>query len=468
MLVMKFGGTSVADADAIAHAAALVEEAPDPHRLVVVSALAGVTDRLFDAARLAGCGAREAALGLLDEIHARHQEAARVAGEPAAIDALRREIRGLVDELRALLGALAVLREVSQRSLDAVVASGELVSSRLMAAALAAHGVPAHYVDPRAILVTDDRHGRAEPRLPETRAALAERVGPLIEGPGPCVVVTGGYVGATVDGIATTLGRGGSDYSAAVFGACLGAREIQIWTDVDGLLTADPRLVPEAQPIACVSPDEAAELAYFGAKVLHPRTIAPAVAAGIPVRILNTRRPEAPGTLVAPGGPRRATPLAAVACKRGVTLLDITSNRMLMAHGFLARLFAVFDRFETSVDVVTTSEVSVSVTIDDTSRLPAIIEAIAEFAEVSSEPTMAVVCVVGEGLRRDPGLAGRVLAALDDVPVRLVSQAASRRNLTVVVRDDDAPQAMRRLHDRLFAGAAMGAAAAVEEGGARG
>jgi aspartate kinase len=276
------------------------------------------------------------------------------------------------------------------------------------------------------------------------------------------VPVVGGYVGATRDGVATTLGRGGSDYSAAIIGAGLGAAEIQIWTDVDGMLTADPRVVRDPRLVAHLSFGEASELAYFGAKVLHPSTILPAVSTDIPVRILNSRRAEATGTLITAKPPVNDRPIVALACKRNITVVEVTSTRMLMAHGFLRRLFEVFERYRTSVDVVTTSEVSVSVTIDDDRRLEEIARALREFAEVTIEPQMALLCAVGENLRVDPAFAIRMLAGLDGVPLRMVSQAASRRNVTVVIRDSDLPIAMSRLHNAWFAGSAT--ASAVEAG----
>jgi len=265
------------------------------------------------------------------------------------------------------------------------------------------------------------------------------------------VPVIGGYVGATRDGIATTLGRGGSDYSAAIIGAGLGAGEIQIWTDVDGLLTADPRVVRAPRVVSHLSFREASELAYFGAKVLHPSTILPAVSADIPVRILNSRKPDAPGTCITARPPQNDRPIAALACKRNVTVVEVTSTRMLMAHGFLRRLFEVFERYRTAVDVVTTSEVSVSVTIDDDRRLDDIADALREFADVTIERDMALLCAVGENLRADPAFAIRMLAGLEGVPLRMVSQASSRRNLTVVLRDGDVGAAMSRLHDAWFA-----------------
>jgi aspartate kinase len=333
--------------------------------------------------------------------------------------------------------------------MDTIAATGETLSSRIVAAALSAHGLPAAWGDARQVMVTDHEHQAAAPQLPETTAALMAHMDPVLAA--GRVAVTGGFVGATRDGVTTTLGRGGSDYSAAIIGACLGAAEIQIWTDVDGMLTSDPRIVKDPQVVPQISFAEASELAYFGAKVLHPATIQPAVARNIPVRILNSHRANARGTLITAEGPADARPLTAVAAKRGVTVVDITSTRMLMAHGFLSRLFAVFERHRTPVDVVTTSEVSVSVTVDDTRRLPAIVDELSAFADVSCEDRMAIVCAVGEGLRQDPTLAARVLSSVGDVPLRLVSQAAARRNITFVIRESDVTAALTRMHEVFFA-----------------
>ena len=318
-----------------------------------------------------------------------------------------------------------------------------------MAGALQAAGIDSVWVDARKVIVTDDQYTAAAPLTAETGEALRREVAPhLLSG---LVPVIGGYVGATREGVATTLGRGGSDYSAAIIGAGLGVPEIQIWTDVDGMLTADPRVVRDPRVVSHLSFGEASELAYFGAKVLHPSTILPAVSTDVPVRILNSRRPDAPGTLITARPPVNDRPIVALACKRNITVVEVTSTRMLMAHGFLRRLFEVFERYRTAVDVVTTSEVSVSVTIDDDRRLGEIARALGEFAEVTIEPQMALLCAVGENLRVDPAFAIRMLAGLDGVPLRMVSQAASRRNVTVVIRDSDLPIAMSRLHDAWFA-----------------
>jgi len=362
-------------------------------------------------------------------------------------DAVIADVRKEFGELIGLVHALSVLREVSPRSHDAVVAAGEVASSRIVAAALADHRLASAWVDARKVLVTDAEHGTAAPDMIGTAERARDRLAPLVAA--NRVPVTGGFIGATANGVTTTLGRGGSDYSAAIFGASLEVDEIQIWTDVDGMLTADPRIVPQPRVVPQLSFAEASELAYFGAKVLHPSTILPAVAKNIPVRILNSRRPDSPGTLITAEG-RPGGQLTAIACKRDVTVIDITSTRMLMAHGFLRRLFEVFERLKTPVDVVTTSEVSVSVTVDDVRRLEAIVDNLRNFAEVSCEREMAIICAVGENLRSDPALFGRAVTALDRIPLRLVSQAASRRNITFVLKNSDVPHAMTRLHDVFF------------------
>lgn len=459
MVVMKFGGTSVTDRPAIERLIAIVraqrqadaqEEGGDARGpIVVVSALSKVTDRLLGIAAEAGAGDIEGARNNLRDLRARHVTVSEVVTEPALREPVIAFLHHEFDQLERIVQALGVLREVSPRWLDTLAATGEVLSSRIVAAALTSHGIEGSWVDARLAVVTDGDHTQAAPLLSETTAALMLQVDPhLAAGRVP---VLGGFVGATREGVTTTLGRGGSDYSAAIVGACLGAGEIQIWTDVDGMLTADPRIVTQPQVVPHLSFAEASELAYFGAKVLHPATIQPAVARDIPVRILNSQRAEARGTLITSQRPPSGRPLTAIASKKAVTVVDITSSRMLMAHGFLRRLFEVFEKFRTPVDVVTTSEVSVSVTVDDRRRLPSIIEALSEFAEVQCEHDMAIVCAVGEGLQNEPGLAGEVLLGVGEVPLRMVSQAASRRNVTFVIREADLPGALSQLHNRFFA-----------------
>jgi aspartate kinase len=450
MVVQKFGGTSVADPEAIRRLIEIVRAARARDvrgPVVVVSAMSGVTDNLLGVAASAGASQSQEALARTQQIRDRHRAAARALVTGAQREQLLWQIDAHADELTDIVKALAVLREVSPRTLDVVAALGELLSSRIVAAALTCAGVSAEWVDARQVVVTSDDHTRATPLGSETNEKLRSVVVPILDA--GRVPVLGGFVGATPAGHTSTLGRGGSDYSGALVGAGVDASEIQIWTDVDGMLTADPRVIKTPRLVPELSFAEAAELAYFGAKVLHPSTIRPAVECNIPVRILNSWRPDAPGTLITGAGATRAG-LAGLASKRDVTVIDITSTRMLMAYGFLRRVFEVFERFRTAVDMVTTSEVSVSVTVDDERDLDQIVEALREFAEVSVERHMSLLCAVGDVLQDEPEMAARVVGVLEEVPLRMISQAASRRNITVVLRQSDLPHAMERLHEEFF------------------
>jgi aspartate kinase len=451
-LVMKFGGSSVADAEAIGRVVSIVSAARDGGRapVVVVSALGGTTDRLLGLAETASrshAGHEDEVREGLFAVAQRHVVEAASLG----LDrdrALAESMEGTLQELRAALDSIRQRRVAEPVSLDVIAAAGELLSSRLVAAAMAAKGLPAVWVDARSVIITDDRHTCALPQMDETNAAAKAVLAPLVaDGQIP---VLGGFIGRTADGTTTTLGRGGSDYSASLVGAGLHAAEIQIWTDVDGMLTADPRIVHDAEIVRNLSFAEAAELAYFGAKVLHPSTIFPAVARNIPVRILNSRHPDGEGTLITDDPPPSQRPFTALASKRGITVIDITSTRMLMAHGFLRRVFEVFETHETAVDVVTTSEVSVSVTIDDDRRAAAIVASLLEIAEVRVEEQMAILAVVGDRLAIDSSLAARVLGCLRGFPLRMVSQAASRRNVTIVLPQSYLFSAMTHLHGELF------------------
>ncbi|HVG53048.1 MAG TPA: lysine-sensitive aspartokinase 3 [Vicinamibacterales bacterium] len=451
MVVQKFGGTSVADPAAIRRLIEIVRTARTRDGrgpAVVVSAMSGVTDTLLGIASAAGDSAAKDALASIEQLRERHLAAARDLVPAPAHEPLSREINATLDQLASVVQALAVLREVSPRTMDVIAAMGELLSSQLVAAALTAAGVPAEWVDARRAIVTSADHGRATPLSAETARALRATAVAALDA--KKVPVLGGFVGATVDGHTTTLGRGGSDYSGALVGAGIDAREIQIWTDVDGMLTADPRVIKQPRLVQKLSFAEAAELAYFGAKVLHPSTILPAVERNIPVRILNSMRPDGTGTLITAEPSLDGTPLTGLASKRNVIVIDITSTRMLMAYGFLRRVFEVFERFSTAVDVVTTSEVSVSVTVDDPKSIPGIAEALSEFAEVSTEREMALLCAVGDRLRDEPNIAAQVVSVLEEVPLRMISQAASRRNITVVLRQVDLAHAMERLHEEFF------------------
>ena len=452
-VIMKFGGTSVQDAEAMTRVINIVKKqwADNPNDappVVVVSAMSKVTDRLIETGRLASASQVEPAAQLLTELLARHLGVASTLVKGLPLELLSDELTSDFNALIAEVRAWATQGEVTPAAADVLQAMGELASSRIVAAAFRQNGVKCVWVDSRHVLVTDGEHSAALPDMDATAERCHTILGAAIKA--GHVPVMGGFIGANEHGVTTTLGRGGSDYSAAIFGACLGVGEIQIWTDVDGMLTADPRVVSSPVLVPELSFNEASELAYFGAKVLHPSTILPAVAKNIPVRILNSRRPEVRGTMITAEGRGDGGTLTALACKRGVTVIDITSSRMLMAFGFLRRLFEVFERFKTPVDVVTTSEVSVSVTVDTTRRLDDIISNLRNFAEVSTKPDMAIICIVGENLRSDSTLFARAVTALEKIPLRLVSQAGSRRNITFVMSDSDVVSAMNLLHDQFF------------------
>lgn len=452
MLVMKFGGTSVGGGERIAGVAELVAARLAEEPFVVVSAMGGVTDTLLALSRAARGGDREAASAALVTLGEKHHAAVEELGlDPAPAAALRAEIERELARLDDLATGVALLGELSARTTDAICAAGELLSAALVAAALERRRVAVERVDPREWMATDATFGAAVPDEAAVARRAAERLMPA-RAAGK-VVVTGGFVGAAPDGTTTTLGRGGSDYSAALLGAALrdaGApvEAIEIWTDVDGILTADPRVVPGARIVPEVDYAEAAELAFFGAKVLHPATIRPAVSRGIPVRVRNTFRPEGAGTTVTAEAP--GTGIRALAMRSGVAALFVGSPRMLLAHGYAARVFSVFEKHAVPVDVIATSEVSISITVDAKAPLEALVDDLSEFAEVSVLRDLAVVSVVGRKLRSTPRVAASVFAALGDVNVVLISQGASETNVTFVVEAKDAPEALRRLHRELF------------------
>jgi len=324
---------------------------------------------------------------------------------------------------------------------------GERLSSLVVSFALTAAGIRTQHVDSRRVILTDGRFTQAQPLLEHTYCALEEVVKPAAAG---TVVVMGGFIGATKDGQTTTLGRGGSDFSASLIGAGIGAQEIQIWTDVDGMLTADPRIIPGGHRVKSISFAEAAEMAYFGAKVLHPATVIPAIEKNIPVLILNSRRPEVQSTRITLQPVPCKNPVKSISCKRNITILNIHSTRMLMAHGFLRRIFEIFDRHQTSVDMVATSEVSVSLTVDNTEYLPLICRELEEFSTVSIEDSLALICLVGENIRHTPGIAGRAFQVISGHNLRMIAQGASVLNLGFVVLDEDVPPVVAALHAEFF------------------
>jgi aspartate kinase len=446
MIVCKFGGTSVQDAAAIRRLIGIIRSRMPERPVVVVSALARITDGLLQLARLVelgGSGHRDH----LDAMIARHAEtAAELDGAGRALDAIREEADGLRRELEDAVG-----RRLNPRELDAVTARGELWSSRLIAAALDGAGVPTRWVDVRELMITDDRHGRATPYTQVLNTRTRESLVPLLAS--GVVPVTQGFIGATAAGATTTFGRGGSDFTASLLGAALHVRRVEIWTDVDGLMTADPRIVASARTLGVASYEEAAELATFGARVLHPATAVPLVRQGIPVVVLNSQRSEQTGTVIESSAELERlgdSPIRSISWKRGITVVNIRAPRMLGAYGFLRQLFEIFERHEVVVDVLASSEVSVSLTIEDRRHLDLVRRELEDLGEVWIDEGRAIVAVVGIGLKSTPGLAARVFGAVKPTCVEVISQGASAINMTFIVKEEDGPDVVRRLHREFF------------------
>jgi aspartate kinase len=448
---MKFGGSSVADADCMKQVAALVREALPAAPLVVLSAMGKTTNALFAASQAAEAGDLPAALEAVRALIQAHRGSAERLFDTGVPEGLDRFFTEAFGQLELFLRGVALLRELSPRTQDAIAAHGELLSTRIFAAFLQGQGIETVWVDARTVLRTDATFGEGQPQTGRIQALAAQHLAPRL-GAGR-VAVTQGYIGATEDGLTTTLGRGGSDYSAALFGAALGASEVQIWTDVEGVLTCDPRVVPQALPIPELAFEEAAELAAFGAKVLHPATIQPAVEADIPVTVRHTQRPAGRFTTIT-GHVSSGRSVTALASRGPVTVLTVTSSRMLAQSGFLARLFDVFARLKVSVDLIATAEVSVSLTVDEGAPLQTLQEQLSAFASVDVHQDRAIVAVVGERLKQTAGLGGRLFGALGDINVEMISMGANEINLSVVVRRADEAEALRRLHRVLIEGGA--------------
>ncbi|MGH9946070.1 MAG: lysine-sensitive aspartokinase 3 [Pyrinomonadaceae bacterium] len=447
--VMKFGGTSVGDVAAFERVFQVVSTQIDKHPVVVVSAMTKVTDTLLNAFEIAKKGDFAAAIASLEPHFERHIEVAKhfiPDGVPNVFNAELDFSRGELSDL---------LMRASRRSLplsmlkDAIVSYGEQLSSRLLSEVLKAKGVKTRQVDARRLIVTDDEFGAAQPIIDETNEIVRLELMPSVAAGE--IPVLGGFIAGNRAGETTTLGRGGSDYSAALVAAALNANELQIWTDVTGVMTCDPRICSDARTIPVLSYEEAAELAYFGAKVIHPKTIKPAVDNAISVRVCNTFRPEETGTMILAESDEAPNKIKSIASKKNITILRITSARMLGAYGFMSAVFQVFDRHRTVIDVISTSEVSVALTLDNADSIEKVVEDLRRLGEVEIEHGYAVICVVGEGLRASTGLASKIFSTIDNVNIALVSHGASRVNLTFVVKEDSVADVIIRLHKNFFA-----------------
>jgi aspartate kinase len=449
MIVMKFGGTSVEDPSAIRRVGQIVRGRLKRKPLVVVSAMAGVTDALVRMSSSVSGGDLTAGLSELAGLRRRHLEAARILVSGSDLTRLLSSFEENFNSLESLLRGVSAVGELSSRTTDLVLSFGEVLSSLLVTAAFRAQGIDAIHVDSREVIVTDGAHKSAQPLFKMTERRLSTKVAPLLKMKVP---IMGGFIAATENGEITTLGRGGSDYSAAIAGAALGAESIEIWTDVEGMLTTDPRLCPDAQRIRTISFDEAAELAYFGAKVLHPATLLPAVERDIPVYILNSRKPRSTGTCVRSRVPPSRTTFRAIAAKKGSTVINVRAPRMLLASGFLKSMFDILARHRCPVDLVSTSEVSVSLVVDPAHDVAGMVPELKQLGEVEIEACKAIVCLVGKDIRGTVGIAASVFRVLADagVNIHMISQGASEINISVVIDEDAVPVAVQNLHAHFF------------------
>jgi len=417
--------------------------------VVVVSAMAKVTDLLLSAASAAGRGDKAGALAIGARLRHRHIDTATALVESERLTRLQPLLHQEFDSLDDLLRGIAAVGELTPRTNDLVVSFGERLSSRMIAEAFDQFGLNGAHVDARSCIITDANYGKAIPQEDIIERKLREIVLPLVEG--GKTPVLGGFIGSTSEGITTTLGRGGSDFTAALVGGGMHAGAIEIWTDVNGIMTTDPRICPDALRVKTISFEEAAELAYFGAKVLHPATILPAVQKSIPVWVLNSRNPENEGTQITAMAAKCTSPFKSIAAKKKLTIIDVVASRMLMSHGYLKAVFDVFDKYKCVIDMVSTSEVSISVSVDSNQQLPEICEELAKIADVKMEGHKALVCLVGEDIRGHNGIAAQVFGAVRHVNVRMISQGASEINMSFMIDEEDVEEAVRSLHAYFFA-----------------
>jgi aspartate kinase len=451
LVVMKFGGTSVEDPAAIGRTAAIVagRVALGKKPVVVVSAMAKVTDQLLRAGSAASVGDRTGALAISSRLRARHRDtASALVKNPADVAALIEFIDRKFDSLDEVLRGLSAILELTPRISDLIVSYGERISSRIVAAAFRELSIDAAHVDARDVVITDSQFQKAVPQDALIEIRAEEKLRPLVDR--GKVPVMGGFIASNEAGITTTLGRGGSDFTGALIGGALSAEAIEIWTDVDGIMTTDPRICPDALRVKVISFEEAAELAYFGAKVLHPATILPAVKKNSPVLVLNSRNAGCEGTRIISLAPHCKSPFKCIAVKKKLSIIDVVASRMLMTHGYLKEIFAIFDKHRCAVDMVSTSEVSVSLTVDSNDELPSIAADLGRLADVKYEGKKALICLVGEDIRGQNGMAAQVFAAVRHINVRMISQGASEINMSFMIEEEDADEAVRSLHAAFF------------------
>jgi aspartate kinase len=446
VLVMKFGGTSVEDAAAIQRLIGIVKSRLGAQPVVVVSALAKVTDQLLEAGTAASKGHLGAALATVRNVYVRHEELADSLLSASAYGSLDRELRSELQALESVLQGLEISRHFDRKAQDRLLSFGECFSSGLVSWAMNEAELPAAHVDTRTCIITDARHGQASPLWDVTNQRLRDTLPPILQSGN--VPVLGGFIASTLDGVPSTLGRGGSDFSAAIVAAAIGASRIEIWTDVDGVMTTDPKLCSDARVIRNLSFEEAADLAHFGAKVLHPATVAPAMRENIPVYVLNSRHPEGRGTEIT-ARPSMGNRVCAITVKRNVVVLEIQSQSGVDA-ALLNTVFGVLEQHICTVDVMGTSVDRISVLVASNLALPKIVDDLRRVADVRWEAHKALVCLVGENIRRQPEVASRVFATISDMDVRVLCQGASERTLSFLVDESKAAESVRRLHSVFF------------------
>lgn len=455
MIILKFGGTSVADAQAICRMMSIVEDRLNKEPLIVVSALSKVTDTLYKICDYTEhCQAKEALL-LVEHLRERHKHVADgliPVENPLHAEACQK-IDQLCNQLKKLVEVICDLEELSDRSRARIIATGEYLSSNLIGCALNARGIRTHLLDARKIILTDHNHLKGEPDLPrisEIAPQIIRQAQYLLDEAPAQALITQGFVSATESGIPTVLGRGGSDYTASILGMAVNAQEIEIWTDVNGVHTADPRKVADTRSLPLISFEEAAEMAHFGAKVLHPSTIEPAVLKNIPISVLNSRQPEAPGTRILrdqdiPEG------IKSLSCKEHVQIINIFSSRMINASGFLSRVFDLFSTHHLPIDLISTSQASISVSVPAEEDTDLLIEALSSFATVFVETDKSQVSLVGKRMARTPDLYPKLFECLRNEKIYMISQGARLNNLSLVIDRHRLSPLMNQLHQTLFA-----------------
>jgi aspartate kinase len=453
MIVMKFGGTSNEDASAMRNVIRIVTAHRDERPVVVISAIARATNELEQTARLAGNGREEEALAVVTALFERHT---RIIDNLLSERSRATELEGILfrhlNEIKAIVKGIAILRELTPRTLDAICSYGERLSSRIIAAGLQEAGTPSAWVDARDFMVTDDSFGRAQPLMDIITTRLESVVRPLLSA--GTVPVTQGFIGVTLGGAYTTMGRESSDYSASIIGAAMQAARVQIWTDVDGILTADPRMVPHTRKVRRMSFEEAFELSYFGAKVLHPGTMLPLLEKNIPVQILNSRKAEGTGTWVDTnrGAGEDTVPLKSIAFRKGLSVLTITPRKRLNQFLFWEGIYSVLNRHAVATGLTSTSEYSLACALESQFVTDAMLHELEEFGAVAVHSGSGSICVVGSGMREKGGIADRVFRALAGTPLLMISCGASASSMTFVLEESGIPRALERLHAEFFGG----------------